>query len=367
MVELGGKVVEAACGLDVITAVSSVQTVMAMERSATGEDVPAAILELIALLLTCRDAAGPAEPCRDQYGPDNLYAATRELLSVGSMIPIVEKPDGSPESTIVFASIQREVLLRNPVYPHMLLESLHGLFGDEAVDADCREVLGFGGHEAVEVMNAASVLLRRGHEGLFERMFAARDALLPYLRRYAPGSGEELPEEGRRALQENVDAMTSMTTNIADTTTLDPDAIARETGLSRATVERCSTHSPCTASQTRPRYSTASSTGTIHYGPLEESRGPSALGSRSRYLRALAPPHNTDVGGTELRPRHRSRFRGSCLADRWEHSHDCDLHEGHLARDRGSTGSAHGRTAPPGPRDRRRFDYPRWLVVVSYT
>lgn len=46
LAELSGKVVGAACGLDVITAVASVQATMAMRRSATGEDLPAAILEL---------------------------------------------------------------------------------------------------------------------------------------------------------------------------------------------------------------------------------------------------------------------------------------------------------------------------------
>jgi hypothetical protein len=87
-------------------------------------------------------------------------------------------------------------------------------------------------------MNAAGVLVRRGLEGLFERMFAARDAFAPYLRRYSLNRGDELPDEGMRALQETYDALTAMTTNIADTTMLDPDAIAMETGLPQSTVEK---------------------------------------------------------------------------------------------------------------------------------
>ncbi len=50
------------------------------------------------------------------------------------MIAFFESPSADAESAILFYSVQREISLRNPVYPHMLLDTLRGLFGDLTVN-----------------------------------------------------------------------------------------------------------------------------------------------------------------------------------------------------------------------------------------
>ncbi|MEJ7744279.1 MAG: hypothetical protein WKF73_18120 [Nocardioidaceae bacterium] len=64
-----------------------------------------------------------------------------------TMIPLFESPPMDPFGRVLFQSTQREVMLRNPMYPHMLLDTLRGLFSDSDVDSDCRAVLGFSGIE----------------------------------------------------------------------------------------------------------------------------------------------------------------------------------------------------------------------------
>jgi hypothetical protein len=237
------EVARLACGLDLIKVVSSVRVTMIMNRAMTAVDVSAAVLELIALVLACRDstnsetAALAAEP---GFLPPHLETAARAALAAGSMIALFDSPSSDAESAILFHSVQREISLRNPVYPHMLLDTLRGLFGDSAVNNDCRTALGFTGLEAVNVMEAVRSLSTTELAGRFTRMDAARDASLPFIRSWrSDDKGEaRLPaEEHREAAQEVFDAVQELTTNIDQATVIDPDAIAQHTGYQRSTVE----------------------------------------------------------------------------------------------------------------------------------
>ena len=194
-------------------------------------------------MLVCRDSGGFEDPgitAQREFLPPKVEAAAQEALAAGSMIALFDSPPSDAESAILFHSVQREITLRNPVYPHMLLNTLRGLFGDRDVNDDCRATFGFTGLEAVEVMEAARSLSNGELAKRFERMEAARDASLPYIRSWQDqgGDGSQLPaEEHRRVLQEVLDSVQDLTTNIAQSAVIDPDAIAQYTGYPRSIVE----------------------------------------------------------------------------------------------------------------------------------
>jgi hypothetical protein len=114
------EVARLACGLDLIKVVSSVRVVMIMNRTMTGVDVSAAVLELIALVLACRDSStceGAAVAAESGFMPPHVEAAAREVLAAGNMMALFYSPPSDAESAILFYSVQREIALRNPVYP----------------------------------------------------------------------------------------------------------------------------------------------------------------------------------------------------------------------------------------------------------
>jgi len=216
------KLIRLARGLDVIKVVSSVRVSVIMGRAVIGADPSAAILELVALALVCRDSSSTSEVVattpESDFLPPNVEAAAQEALGAGSMIALFDSPSSGPESEILFRSIQREISLRNSVYPHMLLDTLPGLFGDPTVNDDCRATLGFTDLEAINVMEAVSSLSIEELTKRFARMEAARDASLPYIRSWQEHDTDEpqLPtEEHRAAAQEVFDAVVDLTTNIA--------------------------------------------------------------------------------------------------------------------------------------------------------
>lgn len=238
-----GEVLRRARGLDLITVVSSAHVHMIMYRAITGNEPTTALLELIALVLTCWDSSGEADPSVDaesEFMPQDVISAAQEILESGSLIPLFESPSSDAESAILFHSIEREINLRNPVYPHMLLDTLHGLFGDPAVNEDCEAAMGFTGLEALNVMEAVRLLTIKELEDRFARMDAARDASLPYIRsrqRQDEADQQHPSEDERAAAQEVVDALEDLTTNIAQAFIIEPGAVAAHTGYQRSTVE----------------------------------------------------------------------------------------------------------------------------------
>ncbi|MFD5092780.1 hypothetical protein ACFWMR_19420 [Amycolatopsis thailandensis] len=142
--ELAQTIEKRACRFDLLKAVSAARVEMIIKQGNHGGEPSAAALEVIALVLACHDrstepAVAHEDPAR--FTPDPLEGAELEALQVGRLIGMFESPPGSAEQAVVFRSVQREVNLRNPVYPHMLLDTLLGLFGDEKVNDVCSEVL----------------------------------------------------------------------------------------------------------------------------------------------------------------------------------------------------------------------------------
>lgn len=236
------EISRAACGLDLIRVVSGVWVGMIMNRAVGGTEPSAAALELIALVLASRDATAdvPVAPVESEFLPPRVEAAAQRALAAGSMTALFDSPPADAEGMILFHSVHREIMLRNPVYPHMLLDTLRGLFGDPAVNADCQAALGFTGLEAVNIMQAVRSLSTAQLAERFARMESARDASPPFLRSWQQRkeSEIELPDQAHRAAAQKLfDAVQGLTTHIDEATVIDPDAVARRTGYNRATVE----------------------------------------------------------------------------------------------------------------------------------
>lgn len=237
------EITRLACGLDLIKVVSSVRVGMTMQAAVRGTEWSAAILEVVAIVLACRDASSPAAVTavpETEFMPPYIEAAAEEAMAVGKLMALFDTPPSDPDSAILFTSIQREILLRNPVYPHMLLETLRGLFDEPAVTDDCRAAMGFTGVEAVNVMEAVRSLSIEELGRRFERMGAARDASMPHrqaMGTHADAVEPELPEELREVMLEVIDALEELTTNIGRGTAIDLDAVAERTGYGQSTVE----------------------------------------------------------------------------------------------------------------------------------
>jgi len=169
----------------VIQGVRTAMVLTAVRGDGDVGDPPAALLELVALVLVCRDAGrqrdsnlGQPDP---EFNPDSVRAAALAAMDAGTMLPLFEAPPSDPFGQVLFLSTQREIMLRNPVYPHMLLDTLRGLFDDAAVGSDCRDILGFSGLEAVNVLEAARTLSIDALQERFDRLLAARDATMPMI------------------------------------------------------------------------------------------------------------------------------------------------------------------------------------------
>jgi hypothetical protein len=236
-------------GHELLRVVQSVRTAMVLDHAAGGAEPAAAVLELLALTLASRDAAGnfapPPEP-DPEYFPPYVLAAARAALSAGSMIPLFESVPTDAFGQVLFHSTQREIMLRNPVYPHMLVDTLRGLFRDPDVDSDCRAVLGFSGIEAVNVLEATRSLSISALQGRFARMEAARDASIPLIeswdqqRRHMEADeevGSLLTAEHKAAAEELYAALQNITTYVDQSAVIDVQAVSEETGYAPATVE----------------------------------------------------------------------------------------------------------------------------------
>jgi hypothetical protein len=111
------EVARLACGLDLITVVSSVRVGMIMNRAMTSAEPSAAVLELIALILACRDSStsdAATAAAGSEFMPPEVETAAHQALDAGSLIVLFDTPPSDADSAIVFSSIQREISLRNP-------------------------------------------------------------------------------------------------------------------------------------------------------------------------------------------------------------------------------------------------------------
>jgi len=240
-------VVSAASDLDLVRVVGSVWVGMVMESAVRGAEPSAACLELIALILAHRDVDEQISSVevvpRAEYLPTRVHAAAQEVLTAGSMLPMLAATSADAESQIVFRSVQREISLRNPVYPHMLMETLRALFEADDVLQACRDVLGFTGLEAIAVMEAARTVTMASLRARFDRMEEARDSSMPYLmarqrRRTQPEADmSTIDEDERRAALAVYEAINDLTHNIDQALVLVAEELAEQSGCEPSVVE----------------------------------------------------------------------------------------------------------------------------------
>jgi hypothetical protein len=221
-----------------------VRVSMIMNRAGTGEMPSVAILELLALILCDRDSAftpSPEASEPSEFMPPDIQAAAQEALAVGSLLPFFESASPDAESTIAYFSVQREINMRNAVYPHMLLETLRGLFSEPVVNADCRAAMGFSGAEAVGVMEAVRARSTEDLEKRFARMEAAREAIGPLRARQKlkgrKPKGKGADPEGAAAMRAAAQSVLDLIKDLDEAAVIDPGVIAERTGYERPTVE----------------------------------------------------------------------------------------------------------------------------------
>ncbi len=242
--EAVARLVRESCGLDVVKVVASARVEMTMAQATTGSEVAVAALEIIGLALVCRNAGAPetiSEQDGSKYLPARVVASAHEALSVGSLIAMFDSPPADPLGMVMIASVEREIMVRNPVYPHMLLDTLRGLLDDAAVDQDCLATLGFTGSDALRVIEAARSLSIAELTKRFRRMEAARDASLPFLlaqRRPQQPLATEPSTGDRLIMEEVVHALEGLTTHVHEAVTIQPDVLAAQLEIDVDTVQR---------------------------------------------------------------------------------------------------------------------------------
>lgn len=119
-----------------------------------------AVVEIVALTAASMPAPStPLEPAR--YVPTGAVEAAQraatealESASLRVLFDTAEDPS-NPLAPLGFAALTREMSLRNTSYPHMLRDTLLGLFGDPAIEADLVAATGLNIHEILAFVDAA--------------------------------------------------------------------------------------------------------------------------------------------------------------------------------------------------------------------
>ena len=244
-------IIERAQGHGLIDVVQGARASAHLYAAVHETEVSAAALELVALTLACRDAQpGPAPEIEsipeNPYLPPHIYAAAQEALATGSMVPLFDADPSDPFAQIAYFSVQREIAMRNPVYPHMLLDSLRELFNDPEVATDCMHTFGFTGLQAVEVMEAVRVLAIQRLAVRFDRLLEARDATVPILETHRsnadhPSSHSESatpPDPAAVAVMtEMFEALQDITTSVAQAAIIDLEAVSEQAGVESETAQ----------------------------------------------------------------------------------------------------------------------------------
>lgn len=245
------RAVQLARGRDLTRVLQSVRVTTTMTDARMAELGPV-LLELLTLALYATDVAAAPDtaPGEPDWFPPGIVAAARQAWEAGIVLLMFGLESSDSFARVEFASRMREIALRNPVYPHMLLDTYRGLFGEPSIDADIKTVLGFVGLDAISVMEAARLYSVDNLQERFDRFLELRDAILPIMgrdparpgRRSTPrapaGASRPLSEEDQATLHRFREALEDLTTNVGDTAPLDVDAIAQRANVTPEVVVR---------------------------------------------------------------------------------------------------------------------------------
>ena len=217
---------------------------MFLQYLATGIYPSLVALELIALALMHRDCSvsKPLTVDESRYRPAAVEAAAQEAMMVGVLISFLESPWSGVSKEVVFRSTLREIHLRNPILPHMLLDTLRGLFDDPEINEDCRAAFGFTAMEALEVMETVQALHLTGvgHHVIHALRQRATRGIGDEPQARPPDSatsdGSPPTVDGRTAVHHTAEALRAPATP-PQPITIDVAAVAQRTGYPPSTVE----------------------------------------------------------------------------------------------------------------------------------
>jgi hypothetical protein len=128
----------------------------------TEHEGSAALIELAALVLSARGTragASTSHSAERRERPDEhveeIVAECLDALNAGTMIPVFQAiATAGATSGLEVGALLRELHVRNLSYPHMVSDTLVGLFGDPDIEAECRTSFGCTVAEIVAVFDA---------------------------------------------------------------------------------------------------------------------------------------------------------------------------------------------------------------------
>ena len=204
----------------------------------------ATVIELAAMLLATRGTRDGSEELNGSARPrpdpamDDIIRSCREAIESGSLLPMIAasaEAEPSRSVPIELGAILRDLFVRNVAYPHMVEDTLHGLFGPPDIESDCRSVLGVTGGEAQLILRAIGQSFEDAWNSRLEKMFdfttLVREEML---KTKSAGDSYQLSEE----LRERMTSLWDETwDNLGDTAQVDVADVAARTGLDEPTVK----------------------------------------------------------------------------------------------------------------------------------
>jgi hypothetical protein len=207
----------------------------------TEHEGSAAVIELTALILSCRGHRGGTRPdedghrARPDHAIDEVLAIGRSALAAGSMAAMLNAlANHGAQGSIPLGAVLREVFVRNLSYDHMVIDTLGAIFDVPWLEEACRSVIGCTVREIRVVFAALESL----HERAWGARFNSLGNFLELARTEAARAAADReygvsPEVNTEALALWAQAWADP----GDASTWSTDAIAQECGLAHAVVK----------------------------------------------------------------------------------------------------------------------------------
>lgn len=210
----------------------------------------AAVVEFVALVLVARgqraalSLADDGSIRADVHPLEEIADAARAGVDAGSMVVMLRSWTDQPDAaSLVQAAVLREVFVRNLSYPHMVDDTLDGLFDDPSIDAACRSALGV---TVGEIRAVFAAIVEAQIEARSERFASANELfglVSGELERQT--SGGEADADGWRVDEVDPEVRTRaralFTEAFSDPSAVSilvPDDLAGRAGIDRAVVEQ---------------------------------------------------------------------------------------------------------------------------------
>lgn len=151
-----------------LSALVELAALLVMDRpsaAAMSGDSPIGELEPVGVV----DPGEVAQLCHD------LDTGLRQLVDAGHLLNLARHADGRPDWQLRYRMVEREMLLRNPGYPHLQERLLRGLFGEPPVADLLATTLGFTIEQALKVIGGLQQAIENAY---WDGVEAAREHVL---------------------------------------------------------------------------------------------------------------------------------------------------------------------------------------------